>query len=527
MPAKEDDNKWSSHYNLLKGILNKNESIYSFFNDDEKLTLRENVIAHALTKDNRNILREIGQSEGGFESLKLRKDCWYELLLNQLDLARNFSNQNFENAKPHPDENQVHLDVLRSFGFVEDHKQKEKLRSLLEKIIVNILRKYPTLRYYQGYHDIVAVFIIVFMVHPYQKSVCEADEEYDIELTRQVSEKFKYSTHRSGISIASSVIDPITNETMLFRSVEIFTLIYLRDFMMDSLTFPILQTKIIPAIVKRYDKQLYMTLKLDKMQPFFAIPSLLTLFSHQFKPTELSNGFIYQVFDLIISSQSMFISIIMYMHLILMSKDSLLQEYALNAGNFENDIDLLHGVMQQQMIKNITNEKFWSIVLIRTQSSIKKPLKLKNARKMVDEYSVLRTTASGSNHRYNIKYVQNVLAKEIKASKKLDSYSKHKTKGCLKSPLLNIAWQSYSKNNILFKVSILIIAVSFIYKTQDLTQIGDSLSLQHNFHSISKEFSSLMTNNINYSLLKKVYNFFTFSSIDFAPELTDVTLDLK
>lgn len=83
---------------------------------------------------------------------------------------------------PHKDEYQVHLDVERSFFHFSMGKQdvrlcialcrpdkhslypdqnREKLRGQLNSIIIDTLRKYPSLHYFQGYHDIVSVILLV------------------------------------------------------------------------------------------------------------------------------------------------------------------------------------------------------------------------------------------------------------------------------------------------------------------------------------------------------------------------------
>ncbi|QSL66854.1 hypothetical protein MERGE_001241 [Pneumocystis wakefieldiae] len=63
----------------------------------------------------------------------------------------------------HKDENQVQLDVNRSFIHYPKNLSNvkiEKKRKELNSLIVEILRKHPNLNYFQGYHDIAQVFLL-------------------------------------------------------------------------------------------------------------------------------------------------------------------------------------------------------------------------------------------------------------------------------------------------------------------------------------------------------------------------------
>lgn len=71
-----------------------------------------------------------------------------------------------EELLEHRDERQVELDVNRSFVYYPRHissELKAQLRKILNQTIVRILRKFPTLNYFQGYHDIVTIFLLNFL----------------------------------------------------------------------------------------------------------------------------------------------------------------------------------------------------------------------------------------------------------------------------------------------------------------------------------------------------------------------------
>ncbi|WVQ81438.1 hypothetical protein IAT38_003562 [Cryptococcus sp. DSM 104549] len=66
----------------------------------------------------------------------------------------------------HKDEHQVHLDTNRSFvtyprGLTPENKLA--MQADLDDLIVRVLRKYPKLSYFQGYHDILSVLYLTFI----------------------------------------------------------------------------------------------------------------------------------------------------------------------------------------------------------------------------------------------------------------------------------------------------------------------------------------------------------------------------
>jgi hypothetical protein len=71
----------------------------------------------------------------------------------------------------HPEEEQVTLDVDRAFVFYprfnddEDdvaERKRDELKQKLQQLICLVLRKTPQLSYYQGYHDIAQVILLVY-----------------------------------------------------------------------------------------------------------------------------------------------------------------------------------------------------------------------------------------------------------------------------------------------------------------------------------------------------------------------------
>ncbi|KAK5187961.1 GTPase-activating protein gyp8, partial [Cryomyces antarcticus] len=70
----------------------------------------------------------------------------------------------WQSLPPHKDEDQVRLDVNRSFVYYpsnESEKQIDHRKQELSNLITEVLRRHPSLCYFQGYHDIVQVLLLV------------------------------------------------------------------------------------------------------------------------------------------------------------------------------------------------------------------------------------------------------------------------------------------------------------------------------------------------------------------------------
>lgn len=465
------DESLSLHCDLLTESLFDEKSLLTFFNDREQKHFKNRVIRSVLADHNVKTLSALGMSNFGFVTASFRRECWYLILSEQLSLGeKNEGEQTGFHIKEHKDEAQVRLDVNRSFTTVEDKCRKDSLRRLLEHIIVRMLRKYPKLNYYQGYHDVVSVFIVVFMegheYHPpaaqLEDNLCSSDmtSKGDDDIPATLFEDFSNSASSESTELYDGDMTSKSNvaEDKLFRCVEAFTMLYLRDFMMDSLDFPIDQLKIIPQFIKSNDKLLYRQLQLDKVEPFFAVSSILTIFSHEMKPLENHPDLqIFQIFDFVISSQSMVVPLIMYSVLIMENKAKLLSEYNENIDNFENTVDLVHGIMQQVLITASLDEQVWKKILdkVRSRSSKEFILKYKG---MVNKYSTLLTTASGEEVKtsYDLNHVVDLLEKEIEQNTKRKVIKSHRK---IQKTRLLLRLFSYAENRTLpfiCKVSVLI-----------------------------------------------------------------------
>lgn len=470
------DESLQTHCDLLSESLFDERSFLPFFNEVEQKDFKLRVVRNALIDQNLDAIAGLGSSKFGFVTTELRRECWEKLLVQQLRTDEEEDGLSKESEKEHVDENQVQLDVRRSFTGVTDAQRKASLRELLQRTILKVLRKHPALRYYQGYHDVVSVFVIVFM----EGRECPGAVEDSLSLSDMTSKgEENYSGSDEGSTHSSSASTEcfdgelggktFVSEEKLFRCVEAFTLLYLRDFMMDSLDFPIDLLNVVPQIIKSRDRQLYRRLHLDKIEPFFAISSILTIFSHELKPSEnQSNASIFQIFDLVISSQSMLIPLSMYSALILENKPNILREISSNADNFENTVDLVHGVMQQVLTSASFDEEAWDSVLSSVRSTIHENFAV-NYKKVVNRYSVILTTASQpkSQTRYDIDFVLDLLDKEMDENSKRKTVSREKKMHPLTSkPLVRLFLYAH-KHTIpfIFRVSLLIGLMALLSRT--------------------------------------------------------------
>ncbi|KAJ4479923.1 rab-GTPase-TBC domain-containing protein [Lentinula aciculospora] len=94
---------------------------------------------------------------GGFG--KDRVHLWAKLLNVNVNIDTEITVTDFETLPVHADEQQIRLDTDRSFvmypdGDVQGHQES------LNKLLVSLFRRHPSLSYFQGYHDIITVLFL-------------------------------------------------------------------------------------------------------------------------------------------------------------------------------------------------------------------------------------------------------------------------------------------------------------------------------------------------------------------------------
>ncbi|KAK1237837.1 hypothetical protein MKX07_003673 [Trichoderma sp. CBMAI-0711] len=225
--------------------------------DSPAVALKTSEILAACTWRDATRLRALAESEGGLLADSLRRAAWPILLgasppaneTKHVDNGDNDDNDDdglaytdgpsstadgdWKDLPRHRDEDQVQLDVNRSFvHYPSDQSEPElhKRKRELSDLIVEVLRRHPYLCYFQGYHDICQVFLLV--------------------------------------------LEPSARAPLVAR----LSVLRIRDFMLPSLSATTAQLRLIPDILARADPQLRR--HLSSIEPFYALAGTLTMYAH-------------------------------------------------------------------------------------------------------------------------------------------------------------------------------------------------------------------------------------------------------
>ncbi|GEQ72565.1 hypothetical protein JCM33374_g6252 [Metschnikowia sp. JCM 33374] len=252
---------------------------------------------------------------------------------------------------PHKDEAQVMLDIKRSFtvmshynGFnsgghssyttILSSEDIEAMRKRLYCLIVRVLRKYPALNYYQGYHDVASIVLLV----------CNENTQHGDETA--------------------------------FRILEALTLNHLRDFMIEDISLTINHLKLIPLIAETVDADLFELMKQTnntycatggtyfdyKFLP--GLSSILTLFSH-----DLTNiNQLLLIWDFILGKGSVAVSAYVYVAVLAHFKPDIFTELGIDDDfSFENvDLDLAHSLLSPSSLLSDISDPVLSDILANT-----------------------------------------------------------------------------------------------------------------------------------------------------------------
>ncbi|PIS57781.1 hypothetical protein CJI97_000831 [Candidozyma auris] len=197
--------------------------------------LKSKAVAEAVEAGDWNKVREYCRTSDGLVSNTLRQAAWPALVgVSEVSLSLQTLDQlDTNDLAEHKDEDQVSLDIKRSFT-VSSHLHSlppaggsfatvfspediEELRRRLFGLVVRVLRKYPCLHYYQGFHDVASVVLMVF----YNSSTKSVDE------------------------------------TLAFAVLERLAVLHLRDFMLPSIDLTINHLKVMAALLEEIDPQLF------------------------------------------------------------------------------------------------------------------------------------------------------------------------------------------------------------------------------------------------------------------------------
>ncbi|KJZ78092.1 hypothetical protein HIM_02729 [Hirsutella minnesotensis 3608] len=212
-------------------------------------------------------LRSLAESKQGLLDDNLRRAAWPILLGVQSSKAApddpDTCSQGDDAAfaadwnglPPHRDEGQVQLDVNRSFIYYpndQSDKELERCKTELSSLIVEVLRRFPYLCYFQGYHDICQVFMLVL------SPACRA------------------------------------------RAVARLSVLRIRDFMLPSLAPTTAQLRLLPDLLAKADPKLRR--HIASIEPFYALAGTLTMYAHNIE----NYRDIVRLFDLFLTREPVF-----------------------------------------------------------------------------------------------------------------------------------------------------------------------------------------------------------------------------
>ncbi|CAO3648298.1 unnamed protein product [Cunninghamella blakesleeana] len=251
----------------------------------ENEQVKKQAILTAIKEKDIDELRRLGK-DYGFIHNNLRKKVWPLLLHCTLTNKKNKITT--YKSRKHKDEEQVFLDIKRSFNTFPkdlDERRKKVLQLELNQVIVQVLRSFPKLHYYQGFHDICTVFLLLF-----------------------------------GQSNAIQLISHVA-------------LFYLRDAMLDSLEPILKEIELLNTLYRLKNEKLYDHFQSMGVLPYYCLSWMITWFSHDLSDLED----IYRIFDLVLSTHPM-------MPLYITASLVLLKYKPEDLGDDDDDLDpsLLH-----------------------------------------------------------------------------------------------------------------------------------------------------------------------------------------
>ncbi|PHH69537.1 hypothetical protein CDD83_5694 [Cordyceps sp. RAO-2017] len=240
-------------------------------------------ILDACQRGNVSALRSLSDSPGGLLDDDLRQVAWPILLgLASSDTPMADSCRpaqvcsglggDWKLLPQHRDEGQVQLDVNRSFTFYPHNQSEAELeqrKAELSSLIVEVLRRYPFLCYFQGFHDICQVVLLVM------------------------------------------------DRGMRANVVARLCLLRIRDFMLPSLGPTTAQLRLLPDILAKADPEL--RCHIASIEPFYALAGTLTMYAHNI---EDYHG-IARLFDVFFAREPVF-SIYIFARIVMNRRDEIL-----------------------------------------------------------------------------------------------------------------------------------------------------------------------------------------------------------
>ncbi|KAL3673435.1 hypothetical protein V7S43_001146 [Phytophthora oleae] len=235
-------------------------------------------------------VRRLAITPKGLVSEEFRKELWPFLLSGDAAVQSGQATTGNSSVEAHRDAGQVEKDVERSLWHydilqgLKDSERRVKRRALTQ-IITDVLNANDELFYFQGYHDIVSVFLLTL-----------GNSKSTLQAVQNVSSTYQREPMRSG-----------------FEQVMATT----------RLLFPLLNAA---------DEELFQHLRESGVEPFFALPWMITWFAHQLRRFED----VARLFDVFLVSHPLF-SLYVSAGVLLVAKEKILR--------CELDFGTMHGML--------------------------------------------------------------------------------------------------------------------------------------------------------------------------------------
>ena len=214
------------------------------------------------------------------------------------DDGKSINYQEWQTYPLHPEEDQIKLDVNRAFVYYPLHRTDAELdarKAALQCLIFAVLRKHPSLHYFQGYHDIASVLLLVLDGNNEFRSKCRNGHR------KSNSSSFtsvKGSKASSDSNVDVNEPDEAKVSESIAQALARLSLLRIRDFMLPTLDAALAQLTLLPAILRAADPAL--ARHLTGMQPFYALAGTLTMYAHEIQ----SYGDIARLFDYLLAQEA-------------------------------------------------------------------------------------------------------------------------------------------------------------------------------------------------------------------------------
>ncbi|KAI8346074.1 rab-GTPase-TBC domain-containing protein [Mortierella sp. GBAus27b] len=123
---------------------------------------RTRLLDEAIITGDIEALRKLSVTGPGFVNDGIRRRAWPLLLRTHVPRKET---EVPSDGTPHKDEDQVRLDVIRSFTHLADTNSRQSVKRQrqdeLFHVIMDVLKRHPKLAYYQGFHDVCTCLITV------------------------------------------------------------------------------------------------------------------------------------------------------------------------------------------------------------------------------------------------------------------------------------------------------------------------------------------------------------------------------